>query len=139
MTRGTREGALPRLRLQPPERQGETQVLRALRALQRVLLAHPVAAQAAFSALAAEGRCFAETPEGSAWRARLEDSALLHHARLVWQIGSLSLLEEDPPEILPSAYLEGLLLAAASGDPDALLDRLFGADSRAADHAAPRR
>lgn len=138
MSTSTRESALPHLRLHPP-RDGEAPVLGALRALQRVLLAHPVAAQAAFSALAAEGRRFASTSEGEAWRERLEGSALLHHAQLVWRIASLSLLEEDPPDLLPSTYLEGFFLAAASRDPDALLDRLFGAAPEETGHATRRR
>ncbi len=97
-----------------------------LRALQLALLRHPLAARAAIAGLVAEGRRFAETAEGAELGRALEGSELLAHARLVWKIASLGSFDEDAPEILPSAYLEGLLLTAASGDPDAVLDRLFG-------------
>src|SRR5580693_1180923 len=40
-----------------------------LRRAQLLLLKHPVAAQAAFAALIAEGRRFAATPEGAEWAA----------------------------------------------------------------------
>jgi len=120
MTDAERRG-LPRISL----RNDEGEVVAALRAIQETVLRHPVAAQAAFAALVAEGRRFAETPEGARWKERLARSVLLHEARLVWRMATLSSLEEDPPDVLPSAYLDGLFLAA-SGDPDRVMDRLFG-------------
>ncbi len=118
-TRDTQD--LPRLVLQPLE--GE--VVRVLRALQTAILRHPVAAQAAFSALIAEGRRFAETPDGREWRGRLTRSSLLHRARLAWETTSLWMLEEDPPSVLPSTFLDALFMAASSNDLEPLLDRLF--------------
>jgi hypothetical protein len=97
-----------------------------LRALQRTILRHPAAAQAAVRALVAEGRRYAETEEGQIWRRRLEGSELLHHLRIVWQIASLGSMEARENEPMPSAYVDGLFMAASSGDPDAILDRLFG-------------
>lgn len=95
-----------------------------LRRLQLVLLEHPVAAQAAFAALMAEGRRFAATPEGAAWRAALEGSDIVRNGRRLWDAVSMSMLEEDPATIVPSAYLEALLRAAASADLEALLGKL---------------
>lgn len=97
-----------------------------LRSLQRILLTHPVACQAAFTALIAEGRSFSATPEGRAWRARLLGSSLLQRARLVFDVATLSMLEEGAPDhVLPSSYLDALFMAATSGDADELLNRLF--------------
>lgn len=95
-----------------------------LRRLQLALLEHPVAAQAAFAALMAEGRRFAETPEGAAWKAALEGSELVRNGRRLWDAVSMSMLEEDPATVVPSAYLEALLRAAASADLEALLGKL---------------
>lgn len=92
-----------------------------LRGVQRALLEHPVAAQAAFTALIAEGRRFAATPEGADWMAALAGSDLVRQARQVWEAVSLNLLEDDPSTIVPSAYLEALLRAASSADLEGLL------------------
>jgi hypothetical protein len=97
----------------------------ALRGIQELVLRHPAAMQEAFAALVAEGRCFARTPEGRRWQERLADSAWIQRARLVWKMASLSALEEHASAPLPSAWLDGLFLAAAR-DPDGVLDRLFG-------------
>jgi hypothetical protein len=112
---------LPRIPLRPPEDE-ET---RALRSAQMLMLKHPVAAQGAFSALVAEGRQYAETAEGRQWRQRLTRSSLLHRARLVWEVSTLWMLEEEPPSVLPSAYLDALFMSASSEELEPLLDRLF--------------
>ncbi|MDC0683644.1 hypothetical protein [Sorangium atrum] len=102
----------------------EREVVDVLCRAQLLLFRHPVAAQAAFSTLIAEGRRFAATPEGAAWTAALASSDLLRHGRRVWDAVSLNLLEEDPETIVPSAYLEALLSAAKSADLDGLLNAL---------------
>lgn len=112
---------LPRLALRAPD----DEEIRILRSAQLLLLKHPVAAQAAFSALVAEGRRFAETPEGRAWSRRLARSSLLHRARLVFEITTLWMLEEEPPDVFPSAYLDALFLAGSNRELEPLLDRLF--------------
>ena len=111
---------VPRVEL----REAATTEAALLRSLQRVLLTHPVACQAAFTALMAEGRRFAETPEGRAWRDRLVDSSLLQQARLVFDLTTLGMLEENAGEV-PSSYLDALFMAATSGDADGVLNRLF--------------
>ena len=114
---------LPSIELRDPEQEE----LRVLRAAQLLLLKYPVAAQSAFSALIAEGRRFQQTPEGERWSNRLSRSSLVHRARLVWEITTLWMLEEDPPHILPSAYLDALCMAASSEELEPLLDQLFRA------------
>lgn len=95
-----------------------------LRRLQGVLLQHPLSAQAAFSALLAEGRRFATTPEGAAWKTALAGSALVRNGRLLWDVLSLNLLEEEASTVVPSSYLEALFRAAASPDLEGLMRRV---------------
>lgn len=97
-----------------------------LRGLQHQILRHPVAFRAATAALVEEGRRFAKTPEGAAWRARLERSPWLPRARLLLKMLSLSMVEDGPVEELPSAYLDALFQAARREDVDQVIDRLFG-------------
>jgi hypothetical protein len=115
------EQTVPRVELRDPE---ATEVA-LLRSLQRALLTHPVASQAAFTALVSEGRRFAETEEGRVWHERLIQSTLLKRARLVFDLTTLGLLEERAGNDVPSSYLDALFMAAASGDADDLLNRLF--------------
>ena len=95
----------------PPHADEVTALLHRARLL---LHQHPVAAQAAFSALVAEGRRFAATPEGRAWATALAASPLIHHASALWGALGLDMLEEDPDTVLPSAWLEALLRGARS-------------------------
>jgi hypothetical protein len=111
---------LPRLELSD----AETAEVMLLRSIQRALLTHPVACQAAFTALLSEGRRFASTEDGRLFRDRLVDSSLLQQARLVFDVATLGLLEERAGG-LPSSYLDALFMAAASGDADGVLNRLF--------------
>jgi len=120
MTQDESEG-LPRVILREPQEEE----VRVMRALQGVALKHPVAAQAAVSALIAEGRRFAETAEGQQWRDQLVHSSLLHRARLAWETTTLVMLQEDPPEVLPSAYLDALFMMASSRELEPMLDDLF--------------
>jgi hypothetical protein len=99
--------------------------LRVLKALQTALLKHPIACQAAFGALVAEGVKFAATPEGQEWKAKLESSTLVHQLRYVFDLTTFSLLERDPPDILPSAYIDTLFMLSGAERSDHLLDRLF--------------
>jgi hypothetical protein len=105
--------------------QSSETALQVLRRLQALVLKHPVAAKAAFGALIAEGRAFAQTPEGKAWQGRLATSELLHRARLALDFPGLSMLECDSPNVLPSAYLDTIFMLASSRKPDELLDPLF--------------
>ena len=114
------ERMAPRIELRDPE----PMEVALLRRLQVMLLKHPVAAQAIFTALVAEGRRFAATPDGAAWQARLAQSSLLQRARLVFDLTTLGLLEERPEGDLPSSYLDALFMASG-GEVDGLLNELF--------------
>lgn len=93
----------------PPHADEVTALLHRAR---RLLLQHPTAAQAAFSALVAEGRRFSATPEGQQWAAALGASPLIRHASELWGALGLDMLEENPDTVLPSAWLEALLRGA---------------------------
>lgn len=120
MTEETRHAELPRVVLDARE----TRWVDELRGLQRVLLTHPVAAQAAFAALVAEGRRFARSAAGRDWARRLAGSRLLRRARLVWDATSLWMLEEEAETVMPSAYLDALFFVASSDRVELLLDEL---------------
>ena len=112
---------LPRLRVEEPE----AKLLDRLRGFQDLLLLHPVAAQAAFSGLVAEGRRYAETGEGAEWLQRLAGSDLARRGRVVWEVVTMKMLEEQSEDVLPSAYLDALIGASASGELEPLLAKLF--------------
>jgi hypothetical protein len=116
---------------------GDAAVAALLRRAQVLLLRHPIAAQAAFAALIAEGRRFAATPEGAEHAAALAGSDLVHKGRRVWDAVGMSLLEDDPATVVPSAYLEALFRAARSANLEGLLGRLQGLRDGGG-HAAPR-
>jgi hypothetical protein len=107
-----------------------------LRRAQALLFKHPIAAQAAFAALIAEGRRFAATPEGAEWAEALAGSALVHEGRRVWDAVGMNMLEDDPATIIPSAYLEALFQAARSANLDGLLGRVQ--ERHGDEHAPPR-
>jgi hypothetical protein len=112
----------------------EEQMLRSLEGLQRLLLQHPAAMQALYSGLVAQGRAWAQTPEGQRQYAALAASERVRQARVIWETTTLNVLEAQPVGALPSAYLEALVAGAgttkqdAGGAPidaEALLARLF--------------
>lgn len=103
----------------------EDGLLFALRQAQRLILRYPVAAQALFAAAVAEGRAYAETPEGAALRERLKGSDLIRRGRVVWEVGTLNVLEEEPSTVLPSKVMDALARAASVPDLEPMLTRLF--------------
>jgi hypothetical protein len=94
---------------------------------QRLLLEHPAAAQAIFRAFVAEGRGFAQTAEGRRWRDELEGSPLIRRGRVVWEVGTLNVLEENSDTVLPSKLLEAIVQAAGVDALEPFLSRLFEA------------
>ena len=94
--------------------------------LHRVILTHPVACQALFSALRAEGLAFMQTERGRVLAERLSRSELIHRARMAWEASSRSILDETPAGVLPSTYLDALFLVART-------DRAVPQDEYAAD------
>ncbi|WP_437994900.1 hypothetical protein WMF26_26125 [Sorangium sp. So ce185] len=111
----------PRVVLHDPE--DELAVV--LRTAQQLLLRYPAAAQALFRAFAAEGRAFAQTPEGQRWREELSGSELIRRGRVVWEVGTLNLLEEDADTMLPSKLLDAIVHTAGVDALEPLLSRLF--------------
>ena len=112
---------LPTLAIRPDD----DDLQRILQEAQFLLLKHPVAAQAAFSALVAEGRRFASTAEGRRWEARLRGSDLIRRGRVVWEVVTMKMLEEHAPNVLPTTYLDAMVKATASSELEPLLARLF--------------
>ena len=96
-----------------------------LREAQLLVIEHPVAAQALFRAFVAEGRAFAETAEGRRWRDELAGSELIRRGRVVWEAGTLNLLEEDAETVLPSKLLDAVVHTAGVEALEPLLSRLF--------------
>ncbi|WP_437932972.1 hypothetical protein [Sorangium sp. So ce341] len=111
----------PRVVLHDPE--DELAVV--LQTAQQLLLRYPAAAQALFRAFAAEGRAFSQTPEGRRWREELSGSELIRRGRVVWEVGTLNLLEEDADTVLPSKLLDAIVHTAGVDALEPLLSRLF--------------
>src|SRR5687767_10038398 len=83
----------------------DDELSRVLYELQLLVIKHPISAQAAFRALIAEGRRFAETEEGATWKSRLAGSELMLRSRSVWEVATQNMLEEPAPRTLPSQYI----------------------------------
>lgn len=109
----------------PREVEGD-EVAALVRQLQMSLLRHPAAAQAAFAALVAEGRRYAETEEGARWREALARSELVRRLRPVYESITLHMFEADPQTTLPSAYLDALVQVARADHLERALTRLQG-------------
>jgi len=93
--------------------------------LQTSAFKHPFAAQALFSALVAEGRAFAQTPEGQAWRDKLVGSELLHRARIALDLPGFSNLGHGEPGSLPTNYVDALFSLAGERQSGDLAEALF--------------
>lgn len=113
------------------------ELLRALQEGQLLLLKYPATAQAGFRALVAEGRAFAKTPIGRRWRSRLARSELVRRGRILWEGSLLNMLEETSDSVIPSALLEAIIVATASGELSALLSRLLQTENDNADADHP--
>ena len=121
----------PRVVLRDPE----DDLSALLRWGQLLLIQYPVAAQALFHSFVAEGRAFAETAEGRRWQEELAGSELIRRGRVVWEVGTLNLLEEDPDAVVPSKLLDAIVQAAGVDALEPFLSRLFesrweGSDDR---------
>jgi hypothetical protein len=80
--------------------------LSGLAQLHSLLIAYPAASQAAFAALVAEGRRFAETERGRQWQEALAASPLMARLRRIFEEVSLNMFEEGSTAVLPSTYVE---------------------------------
>jgi hypothetical protein len=95
-----------------------------VRRAHRILLEHPVAAKAAYAALAAQGRAYAATRDGGELRARLAGSRRLRRASLLWRSLTMGMLDDQDPGELPATYLDNLLRAVDRADLEQLLGKL---------------
>jgi hypothetical protein len=119
-----------RVRMPPPKTdQGapefDEDTVRALTGLQRAIFKYPLATQAAFAALVAEGRRYATTPEGAELKRRLEYSEAAGRARMLWEVLSLNTFSEKHDGALPSLLLESLLRAIKTKHIEPLLSKIF--------------
>jgi hypothetical protein len=91
---------------------------------QRLLVRYPQAAQALISAFVAEGRQFAATPEGQAWKEKLAGSELVRRGRFIWDAYCLDAVLESGGGQIPSAWLDVILAAVANPDLETILSNL---------------
>ncbi|HEX6245971.1 MAG TPA: hypothetical protein VFZ61_33830 [Polyangiales bacterium] len=96
-----------------------------LQGLRAVMARHPIAFQAAYSALVREGRAYAASEQGEAAKEALRGSQLLSASRLVWRTLSMGAFTESPHEVLPSTYLDAMLRAGSLAQLEPTLSRLF--------------
>ncbi len=96
--------------------------------LRWLVLKHPIAAQAAYRALVAEGRRFGATPEGQRWRERLEGSELVRRGKSIWELGTLGMLDADTERVLPTQLIDAFARAAARRDIEEALARRLEPD-----------
>lgn len=102
----------------------DAEIVALLDVLQRAVLDHPVAAQAAFAALVAEGRAFARTEEGKEWSRRLAGSRLVEKGRAIWEVVTLNVLEDDPSIVVPSKVLDAFVKLTHEHHVEKILSRL---------------
>ncbi len=91
----------------------------------QLLMDHPRAARAVVRALVAEGRRFAQTPEGQLWKGILVRSEWVRRGRLIWEAYHLDALLEDEPVLLPTAWLDMVASAAANPELETILSTLI--------------
>lgn len=99
--------------------------LDSLRFLQETLLRFPMASQAAFSALVAEGRQYAKTPDGQRMLVALARSPRTARARVIWEVLTMSSITDKVSGAIPSVYLDKLARTLAVEKLEPLLAQLF--------------
>lgn len=97
----------------------EEAVANVVAAGQRFVLKHPSAAQALYRALVAEGRRFAGSEDGHAWRARLEASPAIRRLRPLWEAATFNVLDATGESALPSKLVELVAQAVSHADIEA--------------------
>lgn len=106
---------------QPPPAADADPLTGMLRQIHGALMLHPIAAQALYSALVAEGRRFAETEEGAALLTGLRHSPTLTRMGPAWEVISAGLNEPDAGVTLPSAWVDALVGLSERWTPEALV------------------
>ncbi len=105
----------------------------AVRRLRRAVAAHPAAVRAAMDALAAEGRAYAQTPEGQELSRRLARSEYVSRLRSGWEIVSFGVADADADArapSLPSATLEAFARAVLQPSFESRMHRVMRSRSR---------
>jgi hypothetical protein len=101
----------------------DDELSRLLSELRWLLVKHPIAAQAAYRALVREGRAFAQTDEGRAWRARLERSELVRRGTSLFELGTIGMLDADSDQLLPTQLIDAFARAASRSDLEEAIAR----------------
>jgi hypothetical protein len=109
----------------PPGDDLDLAVLSLMRRAARLVLEHPIATQAAFAALVAEGRAFARTDEGARYEAALRRSPAIERSFRAFEMLTGNVLLENPSVVLPSGYLDLLVQAAEIRDLGPYFRRLL--------------
>lgn len=117
---GGSAGETPLLDLGLPE----DRLTHVLERASRLVLQHPAAAQSLLYAFIAEGRRFAETPEGRRWMDALAASEFVRRGRAFWDATHLKLIEDDPETLHPTAILDAIVQVLGRPDVQDLLMRL---------------
>ena len=110
------------------ETETDDETILRLRAVQTVLVKYPIAGQSAFAALVREGRRFATTAEGAAWKRRLAGSPLLARARTLFEGLAGGLLSEEGGAV-PSVYVHAFV-RALDRELEDVLSEVRGAGSQ---------
>jgi len=92
---------------------------------QRLIMEYPRAARAVAQALAAEGRRFAEMPEGNRWKERLSLSVLIRKGQLLWQAYGLDLPAEGDSVTAPSDWMDSLVAGLAGANIESILSDIM--------------
>jgi hypothetical protein len=96
--------------------------------LRWLTLRHPIAARSAVRSLIAEGRRFATTEEGAAWKARLSRSELVRRGQTVWDVGTLGSLDHDSEHCIPTQVIDAFARASARRDLETAVARRLELD-----------
>jgi plasmid stabilization system protein ParE len=122
------EQTAPRLLPAPPDDTagGEKTAYELLLGARRAVLGNPAAARGLHDLLVAEGRRYADTPEGARLRDGLIASDAVENLRRVWETLSLNVLDGPAaPKAAPAAWAELLAdTVIGHGLDDSILGRL---------------
>jgi hypothetical protein len=103
----------------------EAELARLLESIRGSVFRHPIATQAAFAALVAEGRRFAMTPEGAALLQALLRSPTISRLRVAWEVLTMSAFVESPQGAVPSVFIDTLVQRLKVTALEPLLARLL--------------
>jgi hypothetical protein len=91
----------------------------------RLLVRYPQVVRAILQLFIAEGRHFANTAEGQAWKVALTRSEVIRGGRLIWEAYGLNAAFKPQSEVVPSAWLNLIMAALANPDLETTLSTLM--------------